>query len=104
MSREVIVVDKAQEPILYCSCEPDGSLEASFEVFGNAGQSDLEIIDVIYPSGFAKIRESFGFSAELHILDVIALISERGQGEKLKELIRSRTLPGERFSWMTDRD
>ena len=104
MSREITVVDKSGDPILYCTCEPDGSLEASFEVFGNAGQSDLEIIDVIYPSGFPKIRESFGFSAEIHILDVIAQISERGEGEKLKDLIRSRTLPGERFSWMTDRD
>lgn len=104
MSREVTVVNSDGDPILYCSCKGDGSLEASFEIYGNANQSDLEIIDVVYTSGFSKLKEVFGIPNDVHILDAVQAISDRGDGQKFKDFIRERTLPGEHFSWMTDRD
>jgi hypothetical protein len=82
----------------------DGFLEASFEIYGNENQSDLEIIDSIYPSEFPKILELFGLSAGTEILDAIKQISASGQGERFKKLVRDKTIKAKHFSWMTDRD
>ena len=101
--REEVVVGTDGEPILYCVMR-EGCLEASFEIYGNKDQSDLEIIDTIYPSEFPKILELFGLPSEMEILDAIRHISVNGQGERFKKLIRDNTIKAEHFSWMTDRD
>lgn len=102
--REETILGSKGEPILYCVITKEGSLEASFEYYGGKGGSDLEIIDTIPTSEFPKILRLFSLPDDLFILDAVKEISSSGQGERLKELIRNKTIWGEHFSWMTDRD
>ena len=104
MEKEVAVLDSKGEPILYCVIAEDGFLEASFEIYGGENQSDLEIIDSVYPSEFNKILELFNLPTNTEILTGVKMISDSGQGERFKELIRNKTIKAEHFSWMTDRD
>ena len=101
--REVVVLGSTGEPILYCVMN-GGCLEASFEIYGNENQSDLEIINSIDPSEYPKILKLFGLPFGMEILDAVEQISATGQGERFKNLIRDKTIKSEHFSWMTDRD
>ena len=101
MSNITIVGDDGN-PILYASLTSEGKLRLQFEYFArDDNEGDYEFNHTVGPEEFPKIAQRFGLDAATSILDNLKQISAIGRGQEFKDLLTSKEIPNEFWSWLS---
>ncbi len=101
MSNITIVGDDGN-PILYASLTSEGKLRLQFEYFArDDSEGDYEFNHTVIPGEFPKIAQRFGIDPAAPILDNLKLISASGRGQEFKDLLTSKEIPNEFWSWLS---
>jgi hypothetical protein len=96
------IVGADGNPILYASLTSEGKLRLQFEYFARSeNEGDYEFNHTVEPEEFPKVAQRFGLDPATPILETLKQISDIGRGQEFQELLTSKEIPNEFWSWLS---
>ena len=98
----ITIVGDDSNPILYAAMTSEGKLRLQFEYFArDDNEGDYEFNHTVEPEEFPKIAQRFGLDPATPILENIKQISTIGRGQEFQDLLTSKEIPNEFWSWLS---
>jgi hypothetical protein len=99
---DITIIGTQGNPILYASMTSEGKLRLQFEYFArDENEGDYEFNHTVEPEEFPKIAQRLGLDPATPILENIKQISAIGRGQEFQDLLTSKEIPNEFWSWLS---